>query len=40
MQAYGQALLSFGDYAGYMTEDVTLTQMDTNQVTTGWESVQ
>lgn len=38
IQAYGQALLSFGDYGRYLAEDVTLTFMGTDRRVKGREA--
>jgi hypothetical protein len=38
MQAYIQALLSFGDYARYLTEDVTVAFMGTDRIVAGREA--
>jgi steroid delta-isomerase-like uncharacterized protein len=38
MQAYVQALLSFGDYSNYLAEDVTISFMGTDKTVNGRES--
>lgn len=39
IDSYAQALLSFGDYARYLTEDVTLTIEGTDRAVSGREAV-
>ena len=39
LDSYAQALLSFGDFARYLTEDVTLTIEGTDRAVTGREAV-
>jgi len=39
LESYAQALLSFGDFARYLTEDVTLTIEGTDRVVSGREPV-
>jgi predicted ester cyclase len=39
IDGYAQALLSFGDYARYLTEDVTLTIEGTDRAVSGREAV-
>lgn len=39
MQAYAEALLSFGDFARYLSDDVTMTFMGTDRTIKGREAV-
>jgi hypothetical protein len=39
MQAYADALLSFGDFARYLSDDVTMTFMGTDRIVKGREAV-
>ena len=39
MQAYAEALLSFGDFARYLSDEVTMTFMGTDRIVKGREAV-